>query len=163
MQHLSEVTAPAVQGTRSIPIPVLAAGWSGGGELLGVETHVSGQSWLCTCDAGVAARDHGHPNPSGAGAAPGAGLSSQPEWEDAVCSLSRRGFGRACSPLFIDIKARFTLLERLFSPQLMVPDSFPVALLSLLSSPGSRIRSSCVLPYTKPSRCCQGQILTRRA
>lgn len=67
VQHLGEVTAPAVQGTRSIPIPVLAAGWSGRGELLGAETHVSGQPSRCTHDAAAEARDHRHPKPVGLG------------------------------------------------------------------------------------------------
>lgn len=71
-----------VQGTCSIPIPTLAAGWSGGGEFLGVETHILGQPSLCTRDAAVVAWDHRHPNPSGAGAAPGMGLSSLPEREE---------------------------------------------------------------------------------
>lgn len=108
------------------------------------------------------------PKAGGTGAGRGVGLSSQPEWEDALRSLSRRGFGRGCSPLFIDVKAGFTLLELLFPPQLTVPVSFPAALHGLLPSPGSGIRSGCVLPYIKTlgvlpgtdSRQASGRVVT---
>lgn len=163
MQHLGEVRALVVQGTCSIPIPTLAAGWSGGGEFLGVETHILGQPSPCTCDAAVVARDHQYPNPSGAGAAPGTGFSSLPEQEEQFAACRGGNLAEAAPLCLLIQKLGLLSWNDFFSPQLMVPVNFPAALLALLSSLGSRIRSSCVLPYTKPSRCCQGQILTRRA